>query len=129
LNLLLDTHLLLWAALDDPLLPGAARDVILDPGNGLAFSAASIWEVAIKVATGRGAMLPDPDRLRRRLLESGYAEVPITAEHGIATMRLPLLHRDPFNRIMLAQAQVEGLVLLTVDRILASYPGPVRLLG
>jgi PIN domain nuclease of toxin-antitoxin system len=127
--LLLDTHLLLWSVLDDPRLPPAARMLIEDPTNALAFSAASIWEVAIKAGTRRGVGLAEPRRLRHMLLANGYRELPITSEHGIAVARLPPIHRDPFDRILVAQADVEGATLLTADRIVGRYPGPVRLVG
>jgi PIN domain nuclease of toxin-antitoxin system len=127
--LLLDTRLLLWSALDDDRLSGTARALIDDVTNALAFSAASIWEVSIKAGGRRGEGLADPRRLRRMLLDNGYRELPITAEHGIATTRLPPIHRDPFDRILVAQAEVEGAILLTADRTVARYPGAVRLVA
>jgi len=127
--LLLDSHLLLWAALDDPRLSTPARTLIEEPTNALAFSAASIWELAIKHAIRPAAGLVDPRRLRSGLLAAGYRELPVTAEHTIAVMRLPPLHRDPFDRMLLAQAETEGATLLTADQQLARYPGPVRLVA
>ncbi len=127
--LLLDTHLLLWAALDDARLTPAARALINDPSHDLAFSAASIWEVVLKAGLGRADFAVDARLLRGGLLGAGYREMPITAEHAIALTRLPALHRDPFDRILLAQAETEGATLLTVDRALGQYPGPVQLVA
>lgn len=127
--LLLDTHLLLWAALDDARLPPGARTLIEDPGHDLLFSAASIWEVVMKAGLGRADFTLDARVLRGGLMAAGYRELPITAEHAVALMRLPTLHRDPFDRILLAQAETEGATLLTADRALGQYPGPVRLVA
>jgi PIN domain nuclease of toxin-antitoxin system len=127
LNLLLDTHLLIWSAASDA--PGDQKgaDVIIDdPSNQLHFSAASIWEVTIKFALGRADFRIEPYGLRRALLDNGYVELPITAEHAAAAGSLPPIHRDPFDRMLVAQASVEGLTLLTSDATLARYPGPIR---
>lgn len=125
MKLLLDTHLLLWAAAGTGLSPGATR-MIDDPGNELFFSAASIWEVAIKSALGRADFTLDAGVFRRALLESGYAELPITGAHAAAVTALPDLHRDPFDRILVAQAVVEGVTLLSADQAVLAYPGPVQ---
>ena len=125
--LLLDTHLLVWIGLGGSRLPDELRTLVSDPTNALAFSAVSIWEVAIKHRLDRPDFRLDPRRLRSRLLESGYRELPITAEHGIVAGRLPPVHRDPFDRMLVAQADIEGATLLTADRTVARYPGPVRL--
>jgi PIN domain nuclease of toxin-antitoxin system len=127
--LLLDTQLLLWAAAVPERLPPAAMVLIEDPRETLAFSAASIWEVVIKTGLGREDFRVDARRLRRGLLDAGYREMPITAEHALAVARLPPLHRDPFDRILVAQAETEGATLLTADQQLARYPGPVRLVA
>lgn len=124
MNLLLDTHLLLWAATSG--LPPKAEALVMDTGNSLYFSAASIWEVAIKASLGRDDFRADPHILRRGLVENGYLEVPITSEHAAAVSMLPTLHKDPFDRILVAQAQCEGLVLLTADTMVAAYPGPIE---
>jgi PIN domain nuclease of toxin-antitoxin system len=125
-KVLLDTHLLLWTAVRPDRLPPAARIVFDDPGNELFFSAASVWEVAIKRGLGRPDFQVDPSVLRRGLLENGYTELTITSDHAIAAGLLPLLHKDPFDRILVAQATVEAITLLTSDPIVARYPGPVR---
>ncbi len=91
------------------------------------FSAASIWEVAIKVGLGRADFQVDAGLLRRGLLDNGYGELPIAGSHAAATAHLPPLHRDPFDRLLVAQALAEGVLLLTSDELVARYPGPVRL--
>ena len=126
MRLLIDTNLLLWAALDDPRFPRAAATLLSDPENELHVSAASIWEIAIKTSRGNPAFRVDPRLLRRNLLANGYFELPITSEHAIATQALTPLHKDPFDRILIAQATVEGITLLTSDRQVAKYPGPIR---
>lgn len=99
------------------------------PGNALAFSAASVWEIVIKVGRGREDFQVDPRRLRSGLLAGGYREIAVTAEHAIAVSRLPPLHKDPFDRILLAQAEVEGAELLTADPMVARYSGSITLVG
>ena len=90
------------------------------------FSSASIWEVAIKAGQKRKDFSADPHLLRRGLLDNNYVELPVTSAHAAATAELPQIHKDPFDRILLAQALVEGVLLLTSDAIVASYPGPVE---
>ena len=126
MKLLLDTHLLLWAAGDPGRLSSDARALIEDLGNDLVFSAASLWEVAIKRGLGRADFQLDPRLLRRGLLDNGYGELPIASEHAVAVDALPRIHADPFDRILVAQSMVEGITLLTSDPIVARYPGPVR---
>jgi len=126
LKLLLDTHLLLWAAGQPERLPPSARETLEDPSNELMFSPASLWEIAIKHSLGRADFQVDPRLLRRGLIDNGYLELPITSEHAVAVDLLPAIHKDPFGRLLLAQAMVEGLALLTADPVLARYPGPVR---
>lgn len=91
----------------------------------LHFSAASIWEVAVKQSLGRDDFRADPGLLRRGLLEDGYVEVPIDGEHAVAVSALAPLHRDPFDRILITQALVEGMLLVTSDAQIAQYPGPI----
>lgn len=128
MNLLLDTHVLLWAAGASRRLPADARALLEDPGNELAFSAASIWEIAIKRGIRRDEFSADPRLLRRGLLENGYVELPVTGAHAAAVDLLPRIHKDPFDRILIAQAQIEGLTLLTADEVVARYPGPIRMI-
>lgn len=126
MKLLLDTHLLLWAAGDPGRMSPAALALIEDAGNELFFSAASLWEISIKHGLGRVDFQADPRVLRRALLDNGYSELPIISEHAVAIEGLPPIHKDPFDRMLVAQATVEGITLLTADALLAQYPGPVR---
>lgn len=126
MKFLLDTHLLLWAAGETKRLPIAARKMLNDPANELLFSAASLWEVAIKGQLGRDDFQVDARALRRGLLDNSYVELAISSEHAVAIDLLPPIHKDPFDRILIAQAFVEGITLLTADPLVARYPGPVR---
>ncbi|MEK6371435.1 MAG: type II toxin-antitoxin system VapC family toxin [Acidobacteriota bacterium] len=126
MKLLLDTQILLWAAGHPERLSAAARRQLNTPKNELLFSAASLWEIAIKSSLGREDFRVEPRLLRRGLLDNGYTELPITSEHAVNIDSLPHLHKDPFDRILLAQAFTEGITLLTGDAQLAHYPGPVR---
>jgi PIN domain nuclease of toxin-antitoxin system len=125
LKLLLDTHIAIWAATNPGRLSGEARASIENLENELFFSAASIWEVAIKRISSRGESLPDHRMLRRNLLENDYRELSITSEHAVAIDTLPGIHKDPFDRILIAQAIVEALTFVTADRTVAKYPGSI----
>jgi PIN domain nuclease of toxin-antitoxin system len=125
-RLLLDTHLLLWAAEEPTRLSDAARKLMINGGNDLMFSAASFWEIAIKRGLGRNDFRMDPRLLRRGLLDNDYTELQVGSDHAIAIESLPLLHKDPFDRILIAQAIVEGITLLTADPLIAQYAGPIR---
>jgi PIN domain nuclease of toxin-antitoxin system len=125
-KLLLDTHLLLWAAGEPRRLSKQARNLIDNPENELLFSAASLWELATKCGSGRKDFKVDPRLLRRGLLDNGYKELPIISDHVVAIDSLPLIHKDPFDRILVAQATVEGVTLLTTDSLVSQYPGPIR---
>lgn len=127
MKLLLDTHLLLWSAGQPERLSKEARALIEAPENELFFSSASLWEVVIKRGLGREDFKVDARLLRRGLLDNGYSELPIGSEHVVAIDNLPAIHKDPFDRVLVAQAQVEGITLLTVDPTVAEYPGPIRL--
>ena len=126
MRLLLDTHLLLWAAGEPGRLPTEARELIVDPSNELLFSAASLWEVAIKSGLGRADFRADARLLRRGLLHNGYRELAVTGEHTVAVADLPPIHKDPLDRLLVVQAAVEGVVLLTADPVVARYPGAAR---
>ena len=126
MKLLLDTQLLLWAAGQPERLSKPARKLLDDPQNELVFSAASLWEIAIKSSLGREDFRVEPRLLRRGLLDNGYVELPITSQHAVNIDGLPPLHKDPFDRLLLSQALCEGITLLTTDSALAGYPGPVR---
>ncbi len=126
MNYLVDTHLLLWAAEESPRLSRNAQKLMNDAKSVLYFSVASIWEISIKSGLGRSDFQVEPQQLRRSLMGSGWNEIAISSEHAVATVNLPPLHKDPFDRLILAQAQVEGYTLLTSDKIVAKYPGAVR---
>ena len=127
MRLLLDTHLLLWAADSLERVPVGARALMADLENELLFSVVSLWEVAIKSGLNRPDFQVDARLLRRGLIDNGYVELPISGEHAVAVDTLPSIHKDPFDRLLMAQATVEGFVLLTNDATLSRYPGPVRL--
>lgn len=126
MKLLLDTHVLLWAAGLPAQLPHVARAMLEEQGNELVFSAASLWEIAIKCSLGRADFQVDARVLRRGLLDNGYLELPISSEHAVFIDSLPPIHKDPFDRILIAQATVEGITLITSDALVTQYPGPIR---
>ena len=121
-SLLLDSHALLWWQADDPKLGAGARQAIERPDSVLHFSAASIWELAIKRAQRK---LDLPDSLLDVLAEEGFVEVAVSATHGLLAGALPPHHRDPFDRMIVAQAQSEGLTVVTCDERIATYGVPV----
>jgi len=125
-KLLLDTQLLLWTAGQPERLSREARALIERPENELCFSAASIWEVVIRQGLGREDLRVNARLLRRGLLDNGFSELPVGSEHAVALDGLPPIHKDPFDRILIAQALVEGITLLTSDSVVARYPGPIR---
>ena len=127
MKLLLDTHLLIWAADSIERVPTSARALMADPENELLFSVASIWEIAIKCGLSRPDFQVDARMLRRGLIDNGYCELPILSEHVVAIDALPLIHKDPFDRLLIAQARVEGITVLTDDTAVAQYQGSVRL--
>ena len=127
MKLLLDTHLLLWSAGQPDRLSKEARALIEALDNELFFSSASLWEVVIKRGLGRDDFKVDARLLRRGLLDNGYSELPIGSQHVVAIDNLPAIHKDPFDRILVAQAQVEGITLLTTDTTVAKHSGPIRL--
>src|SRR5271163_2857669 len=115
MKLLLDTHILLWAAREPKRLPRVARALMDDTQNELIFSVVSVWETAIKSGLGKKDFRTDPRLLRRRLLDNGYSELPLLSKHAVAIDLLPPIHKDLFDRILVAQAMVEGITLLTAD--------------
>ncbi len=123
---LLDTHLILWAAGDLGRLPREATALLREGGNDVIFSVASLWEIVIKKDLGRTDFVVDAAELRHALLTNDFSEAPVRAEHVLAVEALPVLHKDPFDRLLLAQAIVEGFILMTSDKALARYPGPVQ---
>ena len=124
---LLDTQLLVWATVATHRLSVSAREVLVDAEVELAFSAVSIWEVAIKTSLGKADFDVDPGALLLHLRSVGYIELHVRPEHALPLVAMPLLHKDPFDRLILAQAMAEGMTLLTADHAIARYPGPVRL--
>lgn len=127
MKLLIDTHLLLWAANEPEKLSAKAVSLMSNSEHQLIFSAASIWEIVIKNSLGRVDFKVDARLLRRGLLDNDYTELTITSAHAVFVESLPLIHKDPFDRILVAQATVEGFTLLTADSAVAKYPGPVEL--
>ena len=127
MKLLLDTHLLLWTVLRSHRLSAAARGAIGDPSNQPLFSPVSLWEIAIKRAIDRPDFDVEARVVWRGLCDRGYEELAVTTEHALTVGTLPAVHKDPFDRLLIAQATAEGVTLLTADRRVARYPGPVRL--
>ncbi len=127
MKLLLDTHLLIWAAAGIAHVPDGARALMEAPESSLYFSVASLWEIAIKHGLNRADFQVDARILRRGLIDNGYHELPIFGAHAVAIDMLPPIHKDPFDRLLIAQACVEGITLLTDDATVAKYPGPIRL--
>ena len=127
MKLLLDTHTLLWAAWMPEKLSAETRELINDTAHELFFSAASIWEVAIKSTLDRDDFKFDARILRRGLLDNGYNELPITSEHAVSIDTLPKHHKDPFDRILIAQSITEGFTFITKDKTLTQYPGAITL--
>lgn len=117
MSLLLDTHVVLWWLTDDPTLAAEIKER-LDHEPDVYISPATIWEVAIKQSLGK---LEKPADLAERIRDSGFRHLNITVEHGIVAGRLPLIHRDPFDRMLIAQAQVEHLTLVTRDPHIQKY--------
>ena len=126
MKILLDTHLLLWALSAPERIPPTVLQEIEDPINEVLFSAASIWEIAIKAAQGRADFANDPMLIASEALTVGFEELPVLARHTFALQGMPMHHRDPFDRLLLAQALSEPAWLYTADKQLAAYEGPVR---
>jgi len=127
MKLLLDTHLLIWTAGSPDKLSKAACALIEDRDNEIAFSAVSIWEIAIKFALQKPEFNVDPHLVRRGCLDNAMTELAMTSAHAIVTASLPPIHKDPFDRLLVAQAMAEGVTLLTADETIAQYRGPIRL--
>ena len=125
MKLLLDTHIILWLAGAPEKLSEKTQALLQASDNSLFFSSASIWEIVIKLGLGRKDFKVDPSRLRKMLMQNGYAEISITAEHALKIESLPALHKDPFDRLLLAQARAEGMMLLTLDLLIAQYQDSV----
>lgn len=126
MKFLLDTQLLLWTAGHPERLSSAATRLLRSPENELLFSAASLWEIAIKAGLGREDFRVEPRLLRRGLLDNGYTELQVSSQHAVSIDSLPPIHKDPFDRLLIAQAITEGITLVTSDAKLARYPLAVR---
>jgi PIN domain nuclease of toxin-antitoxin system len=127
-RLIVDTHVLLWAAAEPARLPAGVRARLEAPDHTVLFSAASIWEIAIKVQIGRLPPEAAPDAVAAAAVRMGFAEIPVNSGHAAAVTRLPLHHRDPFDRLLIAQALLEPATLLTADRALTQYSELVELI-
>ena len=127
--LLLDTQLLLWWAIEPNRLPATIRSLVADPLQPLVLSVVSLWEVAIKSSLGRADFQVEAAALRLGLLGQGFRELPVRAEHVLAVQHLPWIHHDPFDRLLVVQAQVEGFRFLSADRTLAAYGTHVQAAG
>ncbi len=127
MNLLLDTHLLIWAASMPERLSSAASKLMEQPEHQLYFSTLSLWEITINRGLGRPDFIVDSYLLHRGLIENGYTELVVKSSHSLALDQLPPIHKDPFDRMLVAQAVFEGMLLLTTDSVVAQYPGPIRL--
>ena len=119
MRLLLDTHVLLWWLADDRKLAKAAREIIANPDNDVHVSSASVWEVAIKMALGRLEI--ELDDLEAAIVRNGFRQLPVGFRHAITAGRLPSVHRDPFDRMLIAQASVEDLRVISHDRVFERY--------
>jgi PIN domain nuclease of toxin-antitoxin system len=126
MRFLLDTYILLWAALGHKRLGRSVATLLTNPENEILFSVSSIWEIAIKRGLKKSSFLYDPREIRRQMIANGYDELTIQSRHVVAVDSLAPLHKDPFDRLLIAQAIVEGVTLLTADEKIASYPGPIR---
>lgn len=126
MKFLLDTQLVLWIPSNDPRLSPSALQLLGVRENGFLFSTVSLWEIAIKRSSGKENFQIDPRGIRTQLLRAGYEELPVLGPHAVAVDTLSWIHKDPFDRLLIAQASVEGITLLTTDATIARYPGPIK---
>ncbi len=126
MKFLLDTHFLLWLPIDHRSISPSARALFSHPDHEFLFSAASLWEISLKRARFGSGFGFEPREIRRHLLENGYEELQVNCEHAVSIDMLPPIHKDPFDRLLIAQAMIEGITLLTADVTIARYPGPIR---
>jgi PIN domain nuclease of toxin-antitoxin system len=126
MRFLVDTQIALWALFDDPRLSRTARELLNSTENEFLFSVSSIWEIAIKRGLKKPGFVHDPRIIRRYLIDNGYGELAIRSDQVVEVDSLPPIHEDPFDRLLIAQAMVEGITLLTADPLIAQYPGPIR---
>ncbi len=126
MTFLLDTHFVIWIPIGEHRIGKAGRTILSNPANTFLFSAASLWEIAIKRTRWGRSFAYDPRALRKHMLANGYVELPVDGSHAVAVDSLPLIHKDPFDRLLISQAMIEGITLLTRDTTIAKYPGPIR---
>ena len=122
---LVDTHFLVWMSMVSTRLNLTARQMLTDPENTIYFSAISILEIAIKQQLGKAGFDAEAGIVRRAMLDKGYLELTVNGLHSAFVGTMPLIHRDPFDRLLIAQANVEGITLITADDEIAKYPGPI----
>jgi PIN domain nuclease of toxin-antitoxin system len=122
---LVDTHVLIWLAVDSPRMGNLARDLLADPDNQIFFSAISIFEIAVKERLSKRGFEVEASAIRRMMIENDFAELAVTGTHAAHAATLPLVHRDPFDRLLVAQAMMEGFTLMTADEMIAQYSGPI----
>ena len=128
MNFLLDTHILIWAAISPHKISSELASLLSDPSNHLHFSSASIWEISIKESLGKRDFQLSSNKLHEGLVENGYKEIKVYALHAMGVIKLPFFHRDPFDRILVATAIWENMPLLTNDSTLSPYHSLVRVL-
>jgi PIN domain nuclease of toxin-antitoxin system len=126
LRILLDTQIVLWLAAEPEKLPRGGAELLANPDAEIAFSVVNLWEIAVKRSLRRPTFQINPRRLRERMIATDFMELAVTGDHALEVEHLPPIHRDPFDRILVAQALHEGLTLLTTDRLLDGYPGDIR---
>ena len=122
---LLDTHILIWASASSSRLNARTKAILLDADNEIYFSAISILEVAIKQGLAKREFDVEASAMRRSIMDDGFVELAVTGEQAVFVATLPLIHKDPFDRLLVAQANVEGMTLITADEQVARYPGPI----
>ena len=127
MNLLLDTHLLIWAASMPERLSSAAFKLMEQPQHQFHFSALSLWEIKLKRGPVQPGFIVDFSLLHRGLIENSYTELFIKSSHSLALDQLPPIYKDPFDRMLVTQVVFEGMLLLTSDSVVAQYPGSIRL--
>lgn len=125
---LVDTHVLVWLAVDSPRLTDLVRDLLVDPDNHIFFSAISIFEIAVKERLAKRGFDVEASAIRRMMIENDFVELPVSGLHAAHVATLPLIHGDPFDRLLVAQAMMEGSTLMTADAQIARYPGPIMLI-
>ena len=122
---LVDTHVLIWLTVQSPRLDQSTQELLADPDNEIYFSAISIFEIAVKQQLTKVDFNVEASVIRRVLIEKGYCELAVNGLHASFVGTMPLIHKDPFDRLLVAQANVEGMTLITADEQVAQYPGPI----